>query len=187
MLTVGSSRHSAPALQTTSRMASQEVALVKRSEKTSENLPTVSITSSMGSKLADALWSMESKGVALNQTPSRTALNKEEKIDAADEFLKVSKMTPAERIRYFFLKDRELNEEKLAAMSQQDQEKIEEQIKQLIFERLGLEDEDGKPGENTVAPAPEGPPVPIDAAEADGQKPVVTMTGSETDSQFESI
>lgn len=166
MLSVGSSRPSALLIQTPSRMADHGVAHVKQSEKTSENRPTVSITSSIGSKFTDALWSMESKGLALNQTPSRTALNKEEKIDAADEFLKVSKMTPAERIRYFFLKDRELNEEKLAAMSHQDQEKIEEQIKQLIFERLGLEDEDGKPSENTVAPAPDGPPVPIDAAEA---------------------
>lgn len=106
---------------------------------------------------------MESNGVVLDQKPNRIALHEDEKPDAADEFLKVSNMTPAERIRYFFLKDRELNEDKLAAMNQQDREAIEEQIRQIILERLGLENEDGKSGEEAVTPAPEGDPVPLDA------------------------
>jgi hypothetical protein len=63
---------------------------------------------------------MESNGVILDRKPQRTALNKREKPDAGDDFLKVSNMTPAERIRYFFLKGRELNEDKLAAMNQKD-------------------------------------------------------------------
>jgi hypothetical protein len=62
----------------------------------------------------------------------------------------------------FFLKDRELTEDKLAAMSQKDRESIEQQIKDLILQQLGLENEDGKPGE-APQPAPEGDPVPLDA------------------------
>ncbi|OED00730.1 hypothetical protein A9Z06_12245 [Rhizobium sp. YK2] len=105
---------------------------------------------------------MESNGVVLDQKPNRTALTKDDTPDAADEFLKVSNMTPAERIRYFFLKDRELNEDKLAAMSDKDREAIEQQIKDLILQQLGLENEDGKP-DDAPAPAPEGDPVPLDA------------------------
>jgi len=126
------------------------------------NVPTVSLGSRHSSKLADALWSMESNDVVLDQKPHRIALNKDEKPDAGNEFLKVSKMTPAERIRYFFLKDRELNEDKLAAMSQKDREAIERQIKEVILQQLGLEDEDGKPAD-APQPAPEGDPVPVDA------------------------
>jgi Fe-S cluster biosynthesis and repair protein YggX len=105
---------------------------------------------------------MESNGVVLDQKPNRTALNKDERPDAADEFMKVSKMTPAEKIRYFFLKDRELNENKLAAMSQRDREAIEQQIKEIILQQLGLEDEDGKPAD-APEPSPEGDPLPLDA------------------------
>ncbi|WP_025591294.1 hypothetical protein [Agrobacterium tumefaciens] len=71
-------------------------------------------------------------------------------------------MTPAERIRYFFLIDRELSEDKLAAMSQKDREAIEQQIKEVILQQLGLENEDGKP-DDAPQPAPEGDPVPLDA------------------------
>ena len=105
---------------------------------------------------------MESNGVILDRKPQRTALNKREKPDAGDDFLKVSNMTPAERIRYFFLKDRELNEDKLAAMSQKDREEIEQRIKEIILQQLGLEDEDGKPAD-APQPAPEGDPVPVEA------------------------
>ncbi|WP_149743495.1 hypothetical protein [Rhizobium sp. NFACC06-2] len=105
---------------------------------------------------------MESNDVVLDQKPNRTAVSKDQKPDAADEFLKVSNMTPAERVRYFFLKDRELNEDKLAAMSQKDRDAIEQQIKDLILQQLGLENEDGKP-DDAPQPAPEGDPVPVDA------------------------
>jgi hypothetical protein len=163
MLIAGSSRNPALVLQSASRIAAQDVAHATPERKTGTTLPTVSLTPGYGTKLVDALWSMESNGVALEQKPNRAALNEEEKPDGADEFLKVSNMTPAERIRYFFLKDRDLNEDKLAAMSQKDREAIEERIKEVILQQLGLENEDGKPG-NAPKPAPEGPPVPVDAA-----------------------
>lgn len=124
----------------------------------------VGITPAYGSKLADALWSMESNGVVLNQKPDDIWFGSEPKPKVSEEFLKLSSITPAERIRYFFLKDQELNEDKLAAMSPQDQEAIEEQIHQVILDRLGLENEDGKSGEDAVTPAPEGDTVVIDIA-----------------------
>lgn len=73
-------------------------------------------------------------------------------------------MTPAERNCYFVLKDRELNEDKLVAMSQKDREKIEQQITETILQQPGLENEDGKP-DDAPAPAPEGPPTPLYATE----------------------
>lgn len=144
-------------------MPNKDAAKAIQKRKIGGNLPSVSITPGYGSRLAEAHWSMESNGVVLDQKPGRAALNNDEKPDAADEFLKVPNMTPAERIRYFFLKDRELIEDKLAAMSQKDREAIEEQIKEIILQQLGLENEDGKPGD-APEPAPERPPVPIDAA-----------------------
>lgn len=149
-------------LQSSSRSPGQDTVREAQEGKTSGNVPTVSLASRHSSKLADALWSMESNGVVLDQKPHRIALNKDEQPDAGDEFLKVSKMTPAERIRYFFLKDRELNEDKLAAMSEKDREAIEQQIEEVILQQLGLEDEDGKPAD-APQPAPEGDPVPVDA------------------------
>jgi hypothetical protein len=149
-------------LQSTSRWSGQDIVRDAQQGKAGGNLPSVSSDPRYGSKLADAFWSMESNGVVLDQKPNRTALSKDEKPDAADEFLKVSNMTPAERIRYFFLKDRELNEDKLAAMSQKDREAIEQQIKETILQQLGLENEDGKPSD-APEPAPEGPPIPLDA------------------------
>lgn len=149
-------------LQSNSRLSGQDTVREAQQVKGGGNLPSVSLDPRYGSKLADALWSMESNGVVLDQKPTRTALSKDEKPDAADEFVKVSNMTPAERIRYFFLKDRELNEDKLAAMSQKDREAIEQQIKETILQQLGLENEDGKP-DDAPAPAPEGDPVPLDA------------------------
>ena len=149
-------------LQSSSRSPEQDTMREAQEGKASGNVPTVSLDSRHSSKLADALWSMESNGVVLDQKPQRTVLNKDEKPDAGDEFLKVSNMTPAERIRYFFLKDRELNEDKLAAMSQKDREEIEQRIKEIILQQLGLEDEDGKPAD-APQPAPEGDPVPVEA------------------------
>jgi len=149
-------------LQTAPRVPDHETVREAQQGIAWANPPSVSLDPRYGSKLADAIWSMESNGVVLDQQPNRTALSKDEKPDAADEFLKVSNMTPAERIRYFFLKDRELNEDQLAAMRQKDRESIEQQIKDLILQQLGLEDEDGKPGD-APQPAPEGDPVPLDA------------------------
>ncbi|MGO4352543.1 hypothetical protein AB4Z25_11455 [Rhizobium sp. RAF36] len=149
-------------LQSASRLPGQDTVREAQQGKGNGNLPSVSLDPRYGSKLADALWSMESNGVVLDQKPNRAALSKDEKPNAGDEFLKVSKMTPAERIRYFFLKDRELNEDKLAAMSQKDREAIEQQIKEIILQQLGLENEDGKP-DDAPEPAPEGDPIPLDA------------------------
>lgn len=149
-------------LQSSSSSATPEVPWEKQQEKSGSNHPAVSVDPRHGSKLADAMWSIESKGVVLEQNPTRTALSKDDMPDAGDEFLKVSKMTPAERIRYFFLKDRELNEDRLSAMSQADREAIEQQIKDVILKQLGLENEDGKPGD-APQPEPEGDPIPLDA------------------------
>ncbi|MBY5377334.1 hypothetical protein [Rhizobium leguminosarum] len=121
-------------LQAAARSSAQDTVREAQQVKAGGNLPSVSLDPRHGSKLADALWSMENNGVVLDQKPNRTALNKDEKPDASDEFLKVSNMTPAERIRYFFLKDRELSEDKLAAMSQKDREAIEQQIKEVILQ-----------------------------------------------------
>jgi hypothetical protein len=161
MIVAGTSR-TPLLLQSNSRAVVQEATQGAQQEKTGSHRPSVSLDPRYGSKLADAMWSMESNGVVLEQTPIRTALSKDDKPDAGEEFLKVSKMTPAERIRYFFLKDRELNEDKLAVMSEKDREAIEQQIKDIILQQLGLEDEDGKPGD-APQPAPEGDPVPLDA------------------------
>jgi len=161
MIVVGNSRIPL-LLQSISRLPGQDTVREAQQGKAGGNPSSVSLDPRYGSKLADALWSMESNGVVLDQKPTRTALNNDEKSDAADEFLKVSHMTPAERIRYFFLKDRELNEDKLAAMSEKDREAIEQQIKEVILQQLGLEDEDGKP-DDAPKPAPEGDPVPLDA------------------------
>ncbi|SCY73786.1 hypothetical protein SAMN03159288_03971 [Rhizobium sp. NFACC06-2] len=149
-------------LQSSSRSPEQDTIREAHEGKASGNVLTVSLDSRHSSKLAEALWSMESNDVVLDQKPNRTAVSKDQKPDAADEFLKVSNMTPAERVRYFFLKDRELNEDKLAAMSQKDRDAIEQQIKDLILQQLGLENEDGKP-DDAPQPAPEGDPVPVDA------------------------
>jgi hypothetical protein len=149
-------------LQSTSRVPGQDTVREAQQGKAGGNPPSVSLDPRYGSKLADALWLMESNGVVLDQKPNRTALSKDEEPDAADEFLKVSNMTPAERIRYFFLKERELTEDKLAAMGLKDREAIEQRIKDLILNQLGLENEDGKPGD-APQPLPEGDPVPLDA------------------------
>jgi hypothetical protein len=149
-------------LQSTSRVSVQNIGETQEA-KAGGNLPSVSLDPRYGSKLADALWSMESNGVVLDQKSNRIALHGEDKTGVRDEFLRLSEMTPAERIRYFFLQDRDVSEDELAAMSLQDREAIEEQIRQIILERLGLEDEDGKSGEDAVPPAHEGRAMPLDA------------------------
>lgn len=148
-------------LQSTSRTAVQEAIQGAQQDKTGPHRPSVTLDPRYGSKLASAMWSMESNGL-VEQKPTHPALSKGDELDAGEEFLKVSNMTPAERIRYFYLKDRELNEDKLAVMSEKDREAIEQQIKDIILQQLGLEDEDGKPGD-APQPAPEGDPVPLDA------------------------
>lgn len=161
MLVSGSSRSLAVLPQSASRNGAQDAPQAVQERRSGTDLPTVSITSGYGSKLADALWSMGNTGVVLEQEPSQAFSSEESKLDAGGEFLKVSNMSPAERIRYFYLKDRELNEDKLAAMNEKDRELVEQQIKELILQQLGLENEDGKPGD-APEPAPEGPPIPID-------------------------
>lgn len=152
---VGDSSRTLLVQQTTSRSQPDETVWEKQKGKAGGNLPTVSLTPAYGSKLADALWSMETNGIVQNQKPEGVWYGGEPEPKVSDEFMKLSSMTPAERIRYFFLDDQELDEDKLAAMTPQDQEAIEEQIRQLILERLGLKNEDGKSGDEAAAPAPE--------------------------------
>jgi len=92
----------------------------------------------------------ESDGVSTGRQPGDIWLFKERKSEAVEEFMSLSKMTLAERIRYFFLKDRELTESMLDEMTPQDRDEIEEQIRQEILERTGVDDQDGKASANAT-------------------------------------
>lgn len=82
----------------------------------------------------------------LDAVGDETSPSSSTELDAAEEYLLLSSMTLAERIRFFYLKDRDLTEEMLAGMAPIEQEAIEEQISLEILKRLGLEDEDGEAG-----------------------------------------
>lgn len=92
-------RHSVKAIRPTAIACCQ----CWNATETGGNLPTVPLLLHMVRKLADALWSMESNGVVLNQKADDIWLGNEPEPKVSEEFLKLSSMTPAERIRYFFL------------------------------------------------------------------------------------
>lgn len=58
------------------------------------------------------------------------------KTNAADEFLKIAKMSPVERIRYSYLKSKGLDEKSLAELPAEQRKAIEEEIKKLIKMKL---------------------------------------------------
>lgn len=68
------------------------------------------------------------------------------KASAKDEFLAWAKMTPSERMRANMLSSMGLDEDKLAAMSEAEREKIEAKIKEMIEAKVRQDMEKGKTG-----------------------------------------
>jgi hypothetical protein len=91
-----------------------------------------------GAKLADALWSMESQGVEIDQPAGDTWLGEAPSTDIEDQFMDMSKKTLAERIRDQYLESHGLSEEDLAAMSPEDREAVEAEIRKAILEAMGV-------------------------------------------------
>ncbi|MFC7049312.1 hypothetical protein [Emcibacter nanhaiensis] len=58
-----------------------------------------------------------------------------------EQFLKWARMTPAERLRAQYLKDNGLTEESLAALPPEKQKAIEQEIKDLIEDKLQVGDD----------------------------------------------
>lgn len=94
-----------------------------------------------GAKLADALWSMESQGVELDQSADDTWLGEPPSTSVEDEFTELSKKTYAERIREQYLEEHGLTEEDLKAMSPEDREAVETEIREAILEAMGVNDQ----------------------------------------------
>ncbi|WP_417319076.1 hypothetical protein [Emcibacter sp.] len=70
------------------------------------------------------------------------AKEKEDSFDnLVEEFLKWSKMNPAERIRAQYLKEHGLTEESLAALPEEKREAIEKEIEELIEDKMALGDD----------------------------------------------
>lgn len=96
----------------------------------SRNIPTVSAAGSMPSGLANALWLTNAKlDKAQDESDSLIA-----------EFMELSKMTPAERLRKEILDRMGLDETSLAAMPDEQREAIEEDIRRAIKEQLGIDE-----------------------------------------------
>ncbi len=97
---------------------------------TSRNIPTVSAAGTMPSGLANALWLTNAKlDKAQDESDSLIA-----------EFMELSKMTPAERLRKEILDRMGLDETSLAAMPDEQREAIEEDIRRAIKEQLGIDE-----------------------------------------------
>lgn len=96
----------------------------------SRNIPTVSAAGTMPSGLANALWLTNAKvEKALEESDSLVA-----------EFMELSKMTPAERLRKEILDRMGLDEASLAALPDEQREAIEEDIRRAIKEQLGIDE-----------------------------------------------
>ncbi|MBP2560455.1 hypothetical protein J2857_003224 [Neorhizobium galegae] len=91
-----------------------------------------------GAKLADSLWSMESQGVEVDHGAGDTWLGEAPSTKYEDEFMDLAKKTLAERIREQYLKDKDLTEDDLKAMSAEDREAIEADIRKAILEAMGV-------------------------------------------------
>lgn len=94
-----------------------------------------------GAKLADALWTMESQGVEIDQEAGDTWLGKAPSTKYEDEFMGLAKKTFAERIREQYLKDHDLTEDDLKSMSAEDREAVEADIRKAILEAMGVNGE----------------------------------------------
>ncbi|MFB9951418.1 hypothetical protein ACFFP0_21425 [Rhizobium puerariae] len=114
-----------------------------------------------GARLAGALWSMESQGVDLNQTADDAWLGEPRSTTYEDEFTELSRKTFAERIREQYLDKHGLTEGDLKAMSQEDRDAVEAEIRKAILEATGVngrkQEADMEAGAaNPAAPAPVG-------------------------------
>lgn len=85
---------------------------------------------------------MEDHGIVLDQKAEDTWLVEKSGVDFGEKFLKLSEMTIAERLRFFFLEDREMTEDDLKAMSEKDRQAIEDQIRHMIMAALGWDDDE---------------------------------------------
>ncbi|TAA63198.1 hypothetical protein [Shinella sp. JR1-6] len=94
------------------------------------NVPTVSPTAPIPSGLANALWLTQAK---LDKVEDESA-------SLMSEFLELSKMTPAERLRKEMLEARGLTEESLAQLPEEERSAIEEDIRRAIKQQLGIDD-----------------------------------------------
>ena len=106
------------------------------------NIPTVGPAGSMPSGLANTLWLANAKIVkAQEQSDSLAA-----------EFMELSKMTPAERLREQMLEEMGLTEDSLKALPKEQRQAAEDEIRRAIKEQLGID-------EQQHAGAVEGQPV----------------------------
>lgn len=95
--------------------------------------------------------SMATRSAPLTQTaatpsassPAETAASKPGK-SAQDEFLGYARMTPAQKMRAAILSGMKITEDELAAMSLEDRQKIEDQIKEIIKDKIKNGDENRK-------------------------------------------
>ncbi|GLR49025.1 hypothetical protein KYK30_23545 [Shinella yambaruensis] len=94
------------------------------------NIPTVSPTAPIPSGLANALWLTQAK---LDKAETESA-------SLTSEFLELSRMTPAERLRKEMLEALGLTEESLAQLPEEERSAIEEDIRRAIKEQLGIDD-----------------------------------------------
>ena len=96
----------------------------------SRNIPTVSAAGTMPSGLANALW----------RTSAKVEKAQEQSDSLIAEFMALSKMTPAERLRKEILDRMGLDETSLAALPDEQREAIEEDIRRAIKEQLGIDE-----------------------------------------------
>jgi hypothetical protein len=93
-------------------------------------IPTVEPSGPMPSGLANALWLANAK---LEKAQARSD-------SLAAEFMELSKMTPAERLRKELLEALGLTEESLKRLPEEERSAIEEEIRRAMKERLGIEE-----------------------------------------------
>jgi len=83
----------------------------------------------------DSAKSTASKTKEAAQTAANTQAQTESSA-AQEEFLAYARMNPVERIRADYLKSHNLTEEKLAAMTPEEQKKIEDEIRREIEQKM---------------------------------------------------
>ncbi|MCK8782608.1 hypothetical protein M0654_21810 [Rhizobium sp. NTR19] len=106
-----------------------------------------------GAKLADMLWSMEGQGVEIDQSANDAFLGKAPSTTPEDEFMDLASKSFAERIREQYLDAHGLTEDDLKAMSPEDREAIEAEIRKAILEAMGVNGQRQEAGMNIGAGA----------------------------------
>ena len=97
---------------------------------TARNIPSLEPSAPIPSNLANALW--------LNQAKLDKADGESDNLLA--EFMELSKMTPAERLRKEMLEEMGLTDESLAALPPEERDAIEEEIRRAIKQQLGVDE-----------------------------------------------